>query len=82
ELHMQILYKTYQHSIYWGKQILEKSYLRSPAYLPLRGLLEFFMWYVERKVNSIAKQLPSLRMREKAAQSAQAPLQQSRNPNF
>jgi len=60
DLHIQVLYKTYSHSIYWAKEIVRKSYLRSPAYLPLRGLLEFFMWYVQRKVDSIARKLPAL----------------------
>ncbi|MGC8752828.1 MAG: B12-binding domain-containing radical SAM protein [Fervidicoccaceae archaeon] len=61
DLHIQILYKTYQHSIYWAKEIVRKSYLKSPTYLPLRGVLEFFMWYVENKVEKIVKELPTLR---------------------
>jgi radical SAM superfamily enzyme YgiQ (UPF0313 family) len=60
DIHIEVLYKTYQHSIFWAKDILKKYYLKSPLQFPLRGLLEFFIWYVERKVNSFSEELPIL----------------------
>lgn len=47
--HIEALKKVYEHTTYWMKDIVG-IYMSSPIYAPIRFLLGYFTWYVDRKV--------------------------------
>ncbi|MEM4904250.1 MAG: radical SAM protein, partial [Desulfurococcaceae archaeon] len=47
--HIEALKKMYEHTTYWMKDIVG-IYMSSPIYAPIRFLLGYFTWYVDRKV--------------------------------
>ncbi len=51
--HIDILYKCYQHTANWAKDIMDKFYLREPYLFPVRFFLKTFLWLVDRKVKKI-----------------------------
>lgn len=52
--HVEALMKMYEHSFYWANDIM-KFYMSSPAYVPIRTLLRYFMWFVNRSVKKYYK---------------------------
>jgi radical SAM superfamily enzyme YgiQ (UPF0313 family) len=55
--HIEVLYKTLKHTSYWAGEIMNKYYLRSPLYAPVRYILKYFIWYVNRKADKFIKNL-------------------------
>ena len=57
--HIDALFKMYEHTLYWAKDIM-RIYMSSPVYAPVRFLLNYFMWFVDRKVKEYIGKLEEM----------------------
>mgnify|MGYP000026368872 CR=1 FL=1 len=48
--HIEVLLKTFYHTLHWAEEIMDKYYLRGARMVPLRIMLKFFMKYVKYRV--------------------------------
>ncbi|WP_440059299.1 B12-binding domain-containing radical SAM protein [Thermogladius sp. 4427co] len=55
--HIEVLYKTLKHTTYWAEEIMNKYYLSSPLYMPLRFFLKRLVKYVNKKADEYIKRL-------------------------
>jgi len=61
--HIEVLRKCLWHSIYWAEEIIDKFYMKSLKYLPIKWSLKFFIKYATYKGKWVEKRLgltPSL----------------------
>ncbi|MCD6301381.1 MAG: B12-binding domain-containing radical SAM protein [Staphylothermus sp.] len=55
--HIDVMYKCFEHAIYWAEDIMSKFYLKEPYLFPVRMGLRLFIKYARRKVRKITEQL-------------------------
>ncbi len=55
--HIDVMYKCFEHTIYWAEDIINKFYLKEPYLFPVRMGLKLFIKYAKRKVREIVKQM-------------------------
>ncbi|MET1160660.1 MAG: radical SAM protein [Thermoprotei archaeon] len=55
--HIEVLYKCFQHTVYWAEEIMNKFYLREPYLFPVRLGLKLFLWFVRREVKKVISRI-------------------------
>ncbi len=51
--HIDLLKVVARHSIHWARDILHRFYMRGPQYLPIKWLINYFITYVEKRLDKI-----------------------------
>jgi len=51
--HIDLLKTVARHSIYWAKDIVNKFYFKGPRYTIVKLLVNYFIGYVEKRINKI-----------------------------
>ncbi len=57
--HVEAIMKMYEHARRWVPDIM-KIYMKSPVYAPVKFLLKYFLWYVDRKVEKMRHKLEEM----------------------
>lgn len=55
--HIDLLKVVAKHSIYWAKDILNKFYFQGIRYAPIRLLINYFINYVEKRLNKAEEEI-------------------------
>lgn len=53
--HVEAMKVSARHSLYWARRLLARGYLDKASYLPIKLLIEAFLYVAEKKINSIDK---------------------------
>ena len=55
--HIEVMYKCFEHTVYWAEDIINKFYLKEPYLFPVRMGLKLFLKYAKRRVRNITKHM-------------------------
>jgi len=55
--HIEVMYKCFEHTVYWAEDIINKFYLKDPYLLPVKMGLKLFLKYAKRRVRKVAERI-------------------------
>jgi len=55
--HIEVMYKCFEHTVYWAEDIMDKFYLKDPYLLPVKMGLKLFLKYAKRRVRKVVKRI-------------------------
>jgi hypothetical protein len=68
--HIDLLKTVARHSIYWAKDIVNKFYFKGPRYTIVKLLVNYFINYVEKRLNKIEEDVERYKEMLKQARAA------------
>jgi radical SAM superfamily enzyme YgiQ (UPF0313 family) len=68
--HIDLLKTVARHSIYWAKDIVNKFYFKGPRYTIIKLLVNYFINYVEKRLNKIEEDVERYKEMLKQARAA------------
>lgn len=57
EAHIELYKKVFWHDVYWAEDILDKFYLKSPVYMPVKWTLRLFLRVAKKQMKKVEAQL-------------------------
>ncbi len=58
--HIDVMLKTFYHTVYWAEEILEKFYLREPYLVPVKLGLKLFIQYVKWRMSKLKPEIEAI----------------------